>query len=111
MSFANSAKKRFYHSCLNADSYDKQQFERLLEMSPKLQQLEAQGENVFPGYVNLMGDQWSSLYKANPEINPEASGKAATHRPLIQKMMNTKEYEDLHDQTVLDDFSAAIGTI
>ncbi|MDR3600335.1 MAG: VWA domain-containing protein, partial [Desulfosporosinus sp.] len=72
---------------------------------------EAQGENVFPGYVNLMGDQWSSLYKATPEINPEASGKAAAHRPLIQKMMNTKEYEELRDQTVLDDFSAAIGTI
>lgn len=27
----NTAKKRFYHSCLNADGYDKKQFEHLLE--------------------------------------------------------------------------------
>jgi uncharacterized protein with von Willebrand factor type A (vWA) domain len=109
--FASTAKKRFYHSCLNTDGYDRQQFEKLLEMSPKLQALEAQGEKVFPGYVNLMGDQWASLFKTNPEINPEASGKAAAHRPLIQKMINTSDYEKLRDQTVLDDFSSAIGTI
>ena len=109
--YINTAKKRFYHSCLNADSYDKMQFEHLLEMAPKLQALEAQGENVFPGYVNLMGDQWSSLFKANPAINTEAGGKAAAHRPLVQKMMNTEEYGKLRDQTVLDDFASAIGTI
>ena len=108
---ANTTKKRFYHSCLNADGYDKQQFERLLEISPKLQALESQGENVFPGYVNLMGDQWVSLFKANPELNPEAGGKATVHRPLIQRMLKTEEHRKLRDQTVLDDFSAAIGTL
>lgn len=105
------ARKRFFHSCLNTDSYDRQQFEKILEMSPKLQALEAQGDEVYPGYVNLMGDQWAALYKTAPEINPEAGGKAAAHRPLMQKMMASEEYEKLRNQTVLDDFSAAIGTL
>lgn len=104
-------KKRFFHSCLNADSYDKQQFEALLELSPKMKNLESQGEEVFPGYINAMGDQWSALYKTEPEFNPEAGSKAALHRPLIQKMMASDEYRKLRDQTVLDDFSAAVGTL
>lgn len=109
MSFTN--KKRYFHSCLNTDGYDRQQFEQLLNMAPKLQNIESQGEQVFPGYVNIMGDQWSALYKSVPEFNPEADGKAAVHRPLIQKMMASEEYQKLREQTMLDDFSAAIGTL
>jgi len=107
----NFNRKHYYHSCLNTDGYDKQQFEQLLNIAPKLQDIEVQGEQVFPGYVNFMGDQWSALYKTAPKINPEVDSKAALHRPLIQKMMASEEYQELRNQTTLDDFSAAIGTL
>lgn len=103
--------KHYFHSCLNADSYDKRQFENLLSVAPKIQETEAKGESVFPGYINFMGDQWSALYKGQPQINPEAGGKAILHRPLIQKMMISEDYQKLREQTTLDDFSAAIGTL
>jgi uncharacterized protein with von Willebrand factor type A (vWA) domain len=106
-----SGKKRYFHSCLNTDSYDRQQFEQLLDIAPKLQNMESQGEQVFSGYINFMGDQWSALYKSAPEFNPEADGKASAHRPLIQKMMASEEYQKLREQTMLDDFSSAIGTL
>ncbi|WP_018213617.1 vWA domain-containing protein [Desulfitobacterium hafniense] len=103
--------KHYFHSCLNTDNYDKRQFENLLAVAPKIQKTEAKGESVFPGYINFMGDQWSALYKGQPQINPEAGGKAALHRPLIQKMMLSEDYQKLREQTTLDDFSAAIGTL
>ncbi|KLU62300.1 protein ViaA [Peptococcaceae bacterium CEB3] len=107
----DNPKRRYFHSCLNADSYDRQQFEQLLKIAPKLQKIETRGEEIFPGYVNLMGDQWSALYKTSPEFNPEADSRAAAHRPLIQKMMASEEYQKLRGQTMLDDFSSAIGTV
>jgi uncharacterized protein with von Willebrand factor type A (vWA) domain len=104
-------KNRFFHSCLNTDSYDKYSFERLHEMSPKLQQIRAEGDDLFPGFINLMGDQWASLYKADPQINPEASGKALNHKPLVKRVMQSEEYETLRQSTTLDDFSSALGAL
>ncbi len=104
-------KKKFFHSCLNTDSYDKRSFERLHDMSPKLKEVEAEGDKIFPGFMNMLGDQWASLYKAEPQINPEVSGKALNHKPLVQRVMQSKEYEKLRQHTQLDDFSSAIGAL
>jgi uncharacterized protein with von Willebrand factor type A (vWA) domain len=104
-------KKKSFHSCLNTDTYDKRSFERLYEMSPKLQEIEAKGEKAFPGFMNLFGDQWASLFKADPQINPEAAGKALNHKPLVQRVMESEEYEKLRSSTQLDDFSSAIGAL
>jgi uncharacterized protein with von Willebrand factor type A (vWA) domain len=104
-------KKRYFHSCLNTDSYDKRSFERLHEMSPRLQQIEEDGEELFPGFMNLLGDQWASLYKADPQIDPEASEKALAHKPLVQRVMGSEEYEKLRNTTSLDDFASAIGAL
>jgi len=104
-------KKGFYHSCLNTDRYDKHSFKRLYDISPKLQNIEEEGEKVLPGFINFLGDAWSSLYKTDPQPNPEASERALNHKPLIDRLMQSKEYEEFKKHTVLDDFSAAIGSI
>jgi len=106
-------KRRFFHSCLNTDNYEKRTFERLYGISGKLRDMEAEGETVFPGFrfINLLGDQWASLYKNDPQINPEAGGKALIHKPLVQRVMQSEEYETLRQSTTLDDFASAIGTL
>lgn len=102
---------KFYHSCLNTDSYDKRAFNKLMEISPRLQTIEADGDSLFPGYVNFMGDLWSSLYKTDPQINPMAGERGRKHQPLIQKIVTDEKFEELKKQTTLDDFSAAIASI
>jgi uncharacterized protein with von Willebrand factor type A (vWA) domain len=107
------ARRKYYHSCLNTDSYDKQSFQRLVDVSSKLQAIEEKGDKAFSGFINLMGDQWSSLYKTTPQLLPETdvSETARLHKPMIKKLMASEEYGKLRDTTVLDDFSSALGTI
>lgn len=104
-------KKRFFHSCLNADSYDKRSFEKLFDISSKLQNIEQEGEKEISGFMNLLGDQWVSLYKGDPQINPETTGKALVHKPLVQRVMESEEYERFRENTKYDDFASAVSTI
>jgi uncharacterized protein with von Willebrand factor type A (vWA) domain len=103
--------KRYFHSCLNTDSYDKRSFERLYGISSKLQEIEQKGEQEFPGFMNLLGDQWASLYKGDPQINPEATGKALAHKQLVQRIMESEEYEKFRENTKFDDFASAVSAI
>ena len=96
---------------VNADSFDKRQFNRLLNKSKGLQDLKSKGDIVFPMYAQLMGDIWSSFYKSQPQLLEEMPEELALNQAYIQTIMEDEEFEDYRKNTKFDEVSSALSTI
>ncbi|KAA9023790.1 hypothetical protein [Niallia endozanthoxylica] len=105
-------KKRVYKNpTVNADSFDKRQFNSLLNKSKGLQELKSKGDIVFPLYSQLMGDIWSSFYKSQPQLLEEIPEELTSNHAYIQTIMKNEEFEECRKNTKFDEVSSALSTI
>src|SRR4051812_41854130 len=107
----NPRERVYRNPTVNADSFDKRQFNSLLNKSKGLQELKGKGDIVFPLYSQLMGDIWSSFYKNKPQLLAEIPEELASNQAYIQTIMKDEEFEDYRKNTKFDEVSAALSTI
>lgn len=99
-------------SVLNTDSYDRERFAQLTDISPKLGEKVEEQYKKNQSYPALMGDMWSSLYKVKPQIKDEEEAMSnLINKELIQRVLDDEVYQQFHKTTKLDDFTSAIGTL
>ena len=107
----NRRERVYKNPTVNADSFDKRQFNSLLNKSKGLQELKDKGDIVFPMYAQLMGDIWSSFYKNQPQLLEEIPEELASNQAYIQTIMEDEEFEDYRKNTKFDEVSSALSTI
>ena len=107
----NRRKRVYKNPTVNADSFDKRQFNSLLNQSKGLQELKEKGDIVFPMYAQLMGDIWSTFYKNQPQLLEEIPEELASNQAYIQTIMEDEEFEDYRKNTKFDEVSSALSTI
>jgi len=96
------------------DRFDKNFVSNLLE-KPKVKELvENEGESgmdAVPAKDSLLGDVWSSLFKAVPHTKDadECVGSEFIHRKLMDQAMNSDAYNQLRRFTVLDPRASTLG--
>lgn len=98
-------------SVLNTDAFDRRRFERLFEMSEKMQLIERNGRNTVPSFRPLMGDIWASLFKMKPEILQEVPDVLQMNKRLMERIMNESGFHEFREYTRLDDLTSALGTL
>lgn len=98
------------NSVLNTDSYDRRRFRQLLEMSGKLKNVGAEGNEIFPSFQPLMSDLWAGLFKMKPELLEQVPDELGINRQLMEKVMTDEGYQEFREFTRLDDLAAALDT-
>lgn len=101
-------------SVINTDSFDRERFAKLTELSPKLGNLVEKQLKENRDFPSLMGDLWASLYKMKPAMKEFEEGqqpKRQINHQLINRVFADEQFEQMRKITTLDDFSAAIGSM
>lgn len=109
--------RRFYKeedSVINTDSFDRERFAQLSELSPKLDDLVKKQSKESQDFPSFMGDVWASLYKMKPSLKNYDNGqkpKRHINHQLIERIFSDEQFDHMRKATKLDDFSAAIGSM
>jgi uncharacterized protein with von Willebrand factor type A (vWA) domain len=99
---------------INTDTFDRERFVQLAELSPKLGEIVQKQVKENREYPSLMGDMWASLYKMKPSIKEYEDGegpKSKINHQFMQRIFEDENFEQLRKSTTLDDFSSAIGSM
>lgn len=105
--------KRYQNqSVLNTDSFDRRRFQKIYNMSGKLQEL-SEIERPFPTFQALLSDIWGAFYKMSPELkdDEEIDDPIKTNYSLMNQILNDGEFRKHREVTKLDELTSAIGTI
>ncbi|MFS0783458.1 VWA domain-containing protein [Bacillus sp. 1P06AnD] len=108
--------RRYYKeedSVLNTDTFDRDRFIQLTELSSRLGELvqtQVIDNRDFPA---LTGDMWASLFKAKPSLkNLEGNQpKRPMNYQYMERILQDGEFQKMRKTTMLDDFSSAIGSM
>lgn len=108
--------RRYYkekHSVINTDTYDREKFAKLTEVSPKLGEVVQAQINQNTDYPALMGDIWASLYKMRPELKDreESQSASSVNHTFVERIMADDDFQKFRLTTRLDDFTSAIGSM
>ncbi|NSW83921.1 MAG: VWA domain-containing protein [Syntrophothermus sp.] len=93
------------------DSYDRNAFARLKELSPNLQTMEAKGKEQLATFPSLMQDIFAGLFKANPQFKEEIPASVRVNKQILEQAMNLPQWSTLRENTRFDECCSAIGTL
>jgi uncharacterized protein with von Willebrand factor type A (vWA) domain len=90
------------------------QFERFNELASLAQVLREvcqNGEKIYPGYTNIIGDVWFAFYSLNPELDHAKRDRRNTQYSLLAKLMQTDEFARWHTLTAADDLLSVLTAV
>ncbi len=95
------------------DKLDKHSYKNMKRSSQKLDETVDEISRDFPTMDELSQDIFFSFYKYNPEMVDRENMKASHsfNHDIMEKSMNTKQYEKLRNYTQVDDMQSAISTV
>jgi uncharacterized protein with von Willebrand factor type A (vWA) domain len=103
--------KQEVRTVLNTDRFDRRRYGEILSQSERLLEISGQGDSLLPNFTPLMGDLWASLFKTSPRLLEEVAPDLLPSQALMERIMAEENYQKFRQQTVLNDFSSALGTI
>lgn len=90
------------------------QFERFNELAGLAQVLRdvcLDGERIYPGYTNMIGDVWYAFYSLEPMLDQASRDHSVTQFSLLSKLMQTDEYARWHTLTASDDLLSVLTAV
>lgn len=98
---------------IETDRYDRRTYRELFNSSGTLQSMVSQGGQALPTFAGLVQDVFSGLFKTAPQLLPADALRpdVQVNRGLLERAMQTQEWQTLRADTVMDEGSAAIGTL
>jgi len=98
---------------IEIDSFDRERFEELEANSEELKEVIKKGSNLLPNFRSFLLDLFAGFYKYNVIFLPEDKVKrsALINRKLLEKAFSSEVYNNLREETILDEFKAAIATV
>ncbi|MEL3961357.1 VWA domain-containing protein [Lysinibacillus endophyticus] len=95
-------------SILNMSQERMTRFNELLTYAKTLQKLCEEGEEIFSGFTNLVGDIWAAFYTANIQLPKQK--ECNLHVKIIEKLITNQEYNNWKNLTELDELLSIITT-
>ncbi len=95
------------------DRFDTNKYDDVRVMADELRALSNDRYEDDRIWANLVKDAYLALWKASPELvdSTEMLQSHLLNRATMEKIIGTRQYEELRTWTVLDDWSAAMGTV
>lgn len=90
------------------------QFERFNELTVLahvLQQVCMEGERVFTGFTNIVGDVWFAFYSIEPRLDPAGRMRNQPQYNLLARLMETDEFARWHSLTASDDLLSVLTAV
>lgn len=92
----------------NVDSFDVHRYNSMLSKYGGLREL---GEKcAIPNANSLIGDIWSSQFKMSPSLNENVESNLSNNKRIIQRLVDSENYNEEHEKNKLNDTRAAIAT-
>jgi len=101
------------NNVIKHDALDNQNFNEMRNNSDKLNESTEKATKEMSTADKLAEDIFYSLYKYDPKQHEEKEIKSQykMNKNLIEKTMDTKEFETFRERTQMDEMQSAIGTI
>lgn len=99
------------YNVIHMDAYDRSAYNRIKEISPHLQEMEKQGKVELATFPYLMQDIFAGLFKYAPQFKKEVPASVEINKQILQQAMNLPQWQALRENTQLDEYGSAIGTI
>ncbi|ATP40450.1 AAA family ATPase [Solibacillus sp. R5-41] len=101
-----------YHHSIFDQSNDLQlRFNELLKMATTLKQCCMEGEQMLPGFTNLVGDCWTAFISLQPQLNDATEKNDAFQYPFIVSLLKNEEYKRWHCLTKGDELLSVLTAI
>lgn len=98
---------------VRSDKFDRSTYRTMEGQSTKLKDVKAEGKEHLATFDPLMEDIFSGLYKYDPKIQPQETIKSSHqfNRDLMERAMDTEQYDELRLHTKMDDVNSALATV
>lgn len=86
-------------------------FNDLVKKAHILQACCVEGEQLFTGFTNLVGDVWTAFYALHPKLIPNGHEFDAMQAEFMKNLLNSSEYTRWHKLTAGDEFLSVLTAI
>lgn len=98
----------FQQSVMELQTKDVERFYELARLSSLLQNICQDGERIYEGFTNIVGDVWYAFYGIQPNLCISSKRIAPVQYMLLSKVMENDYYKRWHKVTAGDDLLAVI---
>lgn len=89
----------------------KTRFNELVKMAKRLNECCMEGEKIFSGFTNLIGDCWFAFFHHAPQIKEAAQQLDNTQFHFISNLLKNEDYLQWHELTKDDELLSVLTTI
>ncbi|MEK4229457.1 vWA domain-containing protein [Solibacillus sp. FSL H8-0538] len=101
----------YSRSIFQISSQQRTRFNELAKMAKMLHDSCQEGEQVLPGFTNIIGDVWIAFYALYPELIPNAEQIDEMQHKFIGNLITTDDYVRWHTLTEGDELLSALTAI
>lgn len=95
---------------IDMDGLDVAVMNAIAEEYPAIGRAIDKGASTMDGYSEFSQDVMAALYKISPEPKPETPVGTELCRKELDALMESSQYREMHDDTMLDDLSTALAS-
>ncbi len=104
-------RKMYEETVLIETSRQFERFNELAQLAQVLQEVCQDGERIFNGYTNIIGDIWYAFYTSAPQLDQGKKERYPTQYGLLSKLLQTEEFARWHTLTASDDLLAVLTAV
>ena len=88
-----------------------ERFNELVHLAKILHDTVDDGEKMYTGFINIIGDIWSVFYLQNPQLNPSMKEGNDIQYDLLTHLMQTEEFKRWQSLTAKDDLLSVLTAV
>lgn len=101
----------YSRSIFNIQPAQKTRFNELIKMAKQLNNCCLEGEKIFSGFTNVIGDCWFAFFHQVPQVKSTASAVDQTQLHFIMNLLQNEDYLQWHELTKGDELLSVLTTI
>ena len=88
-----------------------ERFNELLGLAWIMEEVCLEGEEIYPGFTNIMGDLWFAFSALDPKLDLAARKRNEIQYDVMARLMKTDEYLRTHTLTAADDLLSVLTAV
>lgn len=88
-----------------------ERFNELVQLAKILHDTVDDGEKIYPGFINIIGDIWSVFYLRNPQLNHSMKENNDVQYEMLTHLMQTEEFTRWQSLTATDDLLSVLTAV
>ncbi|MGM9946094.1 MAG: hypothetical protein ACI33M_14175, partial [Lysinibacillus sp.] len=98
----------YHKTVLYASERQFERFNELVQLAKILHDTCDDGEKMYPGFTNIIGDIWAVFYLRNPQLNPSMKENNDIQYEMLTHLMQTEEFTRWQSLTATDDLLSVL---